>query len=823
MIEISLLGLALLAGGVALSTAAAWFASASLPWSHAAWRAGMPITVGLALAPFLFSLGGLFVLAVLPGASHTTHLLSALALFALLALAGWAAARQHQRPSASHPPLTFHEWFLIGALLLVSTALVLIATLTPLTQNDSLEYATVGRILFETRTLASYPVLDPDVNSAGFFGPWTHPPLYVAAIYLVEVIQGHADAPGAIRLISPWFLLTAAGVVYSIGALVQREIGLASSLIFLSTPLLFLGAATALLDALYVSALALLVAVICSIDARPYVRGAIVGTVIGLGLWTHSVAILYLPIGLAGLVLYRGLSQPRALAQELFLAISFALLIGGWHYWHNITLFGTPISDNPVVFALPSLHWDDYFVINRGLGTTVAMIQYGVLKGWFAAEAFGLTYWGLAAGFALLLLTSGFLPFVRSIWSGTARLGSIGVLYFVFSLMLVYLGGTVLSVVLGLDIMVKNERYLLSVQALVAIAAGYGYVTLIGVVSRLARSDYPRGVLNGVGYAALALVLVGQSLIFAQHAFGKGEIGLTSFGESFADKLSQVPEYQLTNYLRDSTPPGALVLTLKPADMYYSGRKAVSYLDERLVSFYEADDSASAYQRLKALGIGFVHVPNYGLPPLYNSALWEILADPALSTLVFSTAGGQIYALDAPPEETALICDAEARAVTPGVWPWKRQSVIRVGGRKDLAGVSLEGGEDLGTEASELLLPFGLFQRNIVTYLQSGIIPLDDADSPKKGREMAVGVALEGRGHFTLGIREFRRRGDGSTELVRETKGGSFELSQKQPTRRYGRRFDLDRQTDEVEVVIEQFGQSTLRITDATARECRSL
>ena len=780
----------------------------------------MPFTIGFALAPFLFSAGGLFVLAALPGASHTTHLTAALALFALLALAGWAVARVRPRQRLPHPPLTGHEWFLVAALVLVSAGLGFIATFTPLTQNDSLEYATVGRILFETSTLASYPVLDPEVNSAGFFGPWTHPPLYVAAIYLVEVIQAHAHAPGALRLISPWFLLTAAGVVYSLGALIQREIGLASALIFLSTPLLFLGAATALLDALYVSALALLVAVTCAINARPFVRGAIVGMVIGLGLWTHSVAILYLPLGLAGLVLYRGLSQPRALAQEVFVSILLALLIGGWHYWDNIAVFGTPISDNPLVFALPSLHWDDYFVINRGLSTTAAMIQYGVFKGWFAAEAFGLTYWGFAAGFALLLLTGGLRPFLRAVWSGTSSLGANGVLYFTISLMLVYLCGTILSVLLGLDIMVKNERYLLSVQALVAIAAGYGYATLVGFVSRVGRREGEKNIfVIRIGYAALALALFGQSLVFAHHAFGKNQIGFATLGESFADKLSKVPEYQLTDYLRNETPTDALVLTLKPADMYYSGRKAVSYLDERLAGFYTAPDIAHAYRSLKDLGIAFVHVPNYGLPPLYNSALWEILSDHSLSKLAFSTAGGQIYVLET--QDSASVCEAQDRIVTPGAWPWKRQSVIRVGGRKDIVGVSLNESDDLGAQTSELRLPFGLFQRNVVTYLSSGGIFLRDAGAAA-ARETAVEVELEGRGHFTLGIRELRRGNDGTTEHIREQTGGGFELSDKQPSRRYGRRFDLDRQTNEIELVLEQHGHSTLRISSAKVRVCET-
>ncbi|MGB3271997.1 MAG: hypothetical protein WBA66_03765, partial [Xanthobacteraceae bacterium] len=409
MIEISPSGLALLLAIILLCMVAGWFWSRNLPWSQEAHRVHMPALAGLALGPFLFAMSGVVVLGLLPGASHQTHLLASLCLIAGALLAGWlfGRGRVQRFVPPSEARLTIGELALVAALAFAAAALLFISVFVPLTQNDSLEYATVGRILFEARTLAAYPVLNPETNSAGFFGPWTHPPLYVAAIYLVEIIQGHAQAPGALRLISPWFLLTATGVVYATGALVDRRTGLASALIFVTTPLLFLGAGSALLDALYVSAFALLVAALSSIEARPVARGAIIGATIGLGLWTHSVAVLFLPLGLAGLVIHRGVLNVRKLAREMTAAVVFALLVGGWWYWRNIVLFGSPISDNPAVFALPSLHWNDYFVINRGLDTPVAMIQYGILKGWFSFEALSITYWGMVVGFAAVLVLGG--------------------------------------------------------------------------------------------------------------------------------------------------------------------------------------------------------------------------------------------------------------------------------------------------------------------------------------------------------------------------------------------------------------------------------
>jgi len=445
---------------------------------------------------------------------------------------------------------------------------------------------------------------------------------------------------------APWFALTATTVVYSVGRFVDRPTGLAAALIFLSTPLLFLGAGSALLDSLFVSAFAMVIASILGIQSGPFTRGAVVGVVVGLGLWTHSVAVLFVPLGLAGLALYRGLRQPASLVLEMATAILFALLIGGWHYWRNITLFGTPISDNPAVFALPSLHWNDYFRVNRGLDSTAAMMQYGIFKGWFALEAFGLTYWGLTVGFLAALTCQWRTSLAGSIWRGASSMPQgKGTLFLVFGVLLVYVFGAIVSVLIGIDLMVKNERYILAVQSVVAIGAGFGFVALTGFTTKRLGQKIVGDIVRSIAHSGLAIVLTSQTLVYLRYALGKNNLEFAQIGNPFDETLSSVPDYQIIYYLRDMTPSSSLVLSLKPADMYYSKRKTISYLDERLLDFYEQTKAYKAQLFLKELGVQYVHVPNYGIPPLYNSVLWRILEDPRLSDLVFSSAGGQIYLL----------------------------------------------------------------------------------------------------------------------------------------------------------------------------------
>lgn len=825
MIEISPSGMALLLAIILLCMVAGWFWSRNLPWSQEAHRVHMPALAGLALGPFLFAMSGVVVLGLLPGASHQTHLLASLCLIAGALLAGWlfGRGRAQRFVPPSEARLTIGELALVAALAFAAAALLFISVFVPLTQNDSLEYATVGRILFEARTLAAYPVLNPETNSAGFFGPWTHPPLYVAAIYLVEIIQGHAQAPGALRLISPWFLLTATGVVYATGALVDRRTGLASALIFLTTPLLFLGAGSALLDALYVSAFALLVAALASIEARPVARGAIVGATIGLGLWTHSVAVLFLPLGLVGLAIHRGVLNVRELTREVAVAVAFALLVGGGWYWRNIVLFGSPISDNPAVFALPSLHWDDYFLINRGLDTPVAMIQYGILKGWFSFEALSITYWGMMVGFAAVLLAGGGKKALFVTLRGSSTIPSRGVLYLAFGLVGVYLAGLIVSVLLGLDLMVKNERYILPMQVLAAIGAGVGYLFVLDKIA--IWMNQAAALFRLLGMAVLAVALSIQCGIFARYTLSKNDLNVANVGrQSFSDVLSKVPEYRLTDYLRNEIPSGALVLSLKPSDMYYADRRMVSYLDERLIPFYAIKDPQEGAAYLQKVAIIYVHVPDYGIPSFYNSALYEILRSSKLSDLLVSNIGGQIYRLNPVAEmersvryDSALFdVGSDASAIQTVV----KEEGFALGGRKATSQINTGTGGESSLQITAGL-PLDLFHRHWRTRLRlrmvgsngQGLLPV----SP--GAEYAWDIELSGRGAVALLLDFYDQHGVrlSSRQLT------TFEMTREMSPRQFGQRFLVPEGGHHVQASLWLSGKTELEIRGSRIAKRRDL
>ena len=346
-----------------------------LPWREDILQTRLPRALGVLLAPFLAGLISVALLA-LPFSKSTGFFVYAplviLAPFAILALraGNW-------RKGAKHPPLLGAQ--LLRVILFLWAAFLLFnAIVYPLTQNDALEYAMVGRLLFETGTLASYPAISPETSVDGFYGPWTHPPLYVSMIALSNFIQGHADAPGLMRLISPWFLLSATYATYILGNLVNARVGGFAAIILLSTPLMFLGADSALIDALTVASLVMLLCVLSGLDFSRKSAAIALGVIIGLGMWTHSQAILFVPVGVFLMILLIGVKNSRGWLLAAGFAILAALAISAAPYLRNLAVMGVLISDEPAVFAHPALDWRGYFSIARGLDHPVAVIQYGL-------------------------------------------------------------------------------------------------------------------------------------------------------------------------------------------------------------------------------------------------------------------------------------------------------------------------------------------------------------------------------------------------------------------------------------------------------------
>lgn len=814
---------------VALASWTGLQVSRALLWKEAVYRVRIPLAFGLALAPFLAGFAVMVPMVVLRGASHGSHVAVACG---LLIVAG-VFAKALARPQGKLLCLSekgFGVYLLGGYLLLWLLMLGVNAVFLPLLQNDALEYATVGRILFESRDLLSYPAIRPETTSSGFYGPWTHPPLYVALIYLSYVIQGHANEPGLMRLIAPWFLATAVCALIALGRLASRQIGLISGILLISTPLLFLGADSALIDALPVSGMVLLLVALVGLQAQQPRYSLTVGAVVGVVLWTHSQAILFIPLMAAVLLFQNGLLRWRSALSSVSLATGATMLVGGGYYVRNYFLFGSPISDNPAVFALEKLDWNAYFSYARGLDHWVAKVQYGIFKGWFSFEAYGLLFWFGTAGFVFLLATTPFERLKSFILNGTEKQKDVTQLYTACGVVIAsYFVAVVLSVAVGIDLMVRNERYLLIVTPILGIGGAYGISQIGSFCLRLIRSATSPAISRDVAFGGIFTACV--FLLFQWFLFGfyyrwhyqilllnnisNEEKLLISNGGWFNYILSKWPNICAVRVASTQSPGVSTILALRPADMFYADnkKKMLSYLDPSLNSFYKSNDLKSGIAALRDLGVRYVLLPDYFLPPVYNSQLMEILGNPCLSKLVYSNGTSQLYELS----DSGLKA-GETKVFDPGVIPWTRTTLLRLGGRKATAAIGLSAEPMLQAESTAYQ---PLFHRDYSTLLSTGkgkglSFNRDDNLIEISCGEHLLSVDVEGEGYVSIWAQIFDDRGipeqRNSISGKDPIRIGDFSLTPQRSRLNFKRRILISDKSKFIRLGIEHNGKSHMKI-----------
>jgi len=810
---------------VALASWTGLQVSRALLWKEAVYRVRIPLAFGLALAPFLAGFAVMVPMVVLRGASHASHVAVA---FGLLIVAG-VLAKALARPQGKLLCLSgkgFGVYLLGGYLLLWILMLGVNAVFLPLLQNDALEYATVGRILFESRDLLSYPAIHPETTSSGFYGPWTHPPLYVALIYLSYVIQGHAHEPGLMRLIAPWFLVTAVCALIALGTLASRRIGLISGILLISTPLLFLGADSALIDALPVSGMVLLLVALVGLQAQQPRYSLTVGAVVGVVLWTHSQAILFIPLMAAVLIFQNGLLRWRSALSSVALATGAALLVGGGYYVRNYFLFGSPISDNPAVFALEKLDWNAYFSYGRGLDHWVAKLQYGIFKGWFSFEAYGLLFWFGAAGF--VLVATKWAPQTKTlIGHGICNLNIREQIYAVcFVLFVIYMAGVVASVLLGSDLMIRNERYQLVSSPLAAVAGGAFLDSLLyyskSKISAPSSGTLVRNLcLLPIVFLFLyfaALFTIPLTLYRHAHAFLDQDpgSGLPDQNESTWTSLSNAsPAIALQRIIAHSVRMSDTVLSLKPSDMFYGNKRMISYLDPRLLSFYDTSDADSGARLLRDLGITHIHVGDSWIPPYYNSVLTDIISNPTYTTLLAEKGPHKLFILKSQSSGTENV-QAIAN-LSPSDTQWDQQIKISLGGRKALASVPIAP-RLFGGGVSVCRFP--LFSRNMsrsLIYPSSQASPVESmAPLALKPGEYIASFKLRGCGFVRIEMRKSVARSKHSVDEDAQSKAtiiGECSLSRNQPFIRLTYRFRM-LYKGEVGFELTQSAMSTIQYAE---------
>lgn len=681
--------------------------SGLLPWRLSARIRPLMFAFGFALGPFLSGLILVLALAVFPGASHFFH--ATFVFFVLTLLAYGLRKVRSDRLAQIRDLLSLvrsaskQNGLLLFLLSLWVLAMVFNALALPLIQNDSLEYMLVARDIYDARSLENYPALSTDTRS-GFFGPWTHPSLYVSLIYLASIFQGSAELPFCARLLAPWFALSALMLVFALGAIRSAIVAVLASLLFIGAPLLFLGADSALMDSLPVAGLLLSLTVLVGCDVRRTAKfGLAVGLTLGLSLWTHSQSVIFpfLIFPLAGAYFARKSVRSVDVAISFGAAVGSMLLVGAWPYVANYRTFGSFISDNPAVFAIESLDWVGYFSMARGIHSISEKIQYGLFKGFFATESYGLVFWiaiPVILYFARKSLRS--LAFCRSkLLQQNEVVVSLGVLG-------VYHAGVVASILVGTDLMIKNERYFLVILGPVALLAA----TTLGHI--FGRVDLKSRLLKYAVISVLFLQFAGVEFVYRLRPYTttaedqKGwskpqELSHLWFDQTYWRMLLRWPQIRVVEFLNKNSAKYHTILTFRPADLFYSKLKMVSFLDPRVAPLYSVQDEVRLFEGLLDLGISALHVPDYFIPPIYNSAVMRLLAREDLVRLVVSEDGSQVYELIRGGRPTPRSANVQVLFGGEEV-QWTEATVLNIGGRKSMSALSILDSIKPGTDRLNL-------------------------------------------------------------------------------------------------------------------------
>jgi len=781
-------------GWVLLATLAGAALASLLPWHAAARRAGLPAALAIVLGPLLAGLASVAAVALVPFTG--ADLLPAVALGLLLlllplavALPGLQAATPVDRGLGLAALGSWWPLALPFAVLLGFEAVVV-----PLTQNDPLEYATVARIVGDAGSLWAYPAVHPEATRSGFFGPWTHPPLYVAWMAVARTL---GDGDVGLRWLAGWCLLAAMAGVHALGRLQGPTTARVASVLFAATPILLLGAASSSIDPLPVLGMVLSLLVACGIGTSAARTGAWIGAALGLALWTHSQAVLF-PVLLAPLLAVLvwgapagpGASRRPAAARAGRFAVAGGagllamVAIGGAWYLRNIALFGSPISDTPAVFAEPALQFATYFSVQRGFTGPLEVLLYGVLKGFFAFDGYGVVFWLALAG----------LP---AAWRALRGAGAQPVLPVAGAALLLaafYGAVVVASVLAGVDLMIRNDRYLQVVLPAVALLAGVG-------VQQLGQHGHA-GRLLALG---LALLLPLQAAVLW---YRQSPLRVPDLPWQPAQQLARWSQFDISRAIATETAPDSRVFSLRPADMYYADRPMVSYIDPRMLPLYRSGtDPAAALAALRSLGVTHVHLGDYLLPPVYMTGLMGLLADPGRSRLVAERDGYQLFALQPEPDTRDDV--VQARAVA-GAWVRRHDAVL--GGRKSrVRKLLLSEPYTLGARSTNTGLA-RLLWRESANVLRSPPIELGGAcTAGRRLADLTATVQLRGQGAAMLLV---ELQGADGQVVERRLLGDRPALPAQAPTS-IVRRFGVPEGVGRVVMEVEHRGQSELVLDEA--------
>lgn len=368
-----------------------------------------------------------------------------------------------------------------GFILLFATSIQLFGM--PMMASDPLEYAALSEVIYLDRSMENYP-LDPS-NEQGFYARSSHPPAYHMMIVYSYIWQGAAGSSRFLRFIELHYffsfaLLMVLACLKATEKGERRNMATALGLLFLFCVPFYTSLVAAFhIDPVRIPLFMLGFIFIAQLLRREErwvslkgVKGRVMGLKdgflfsapifitgigIGLGMFAHSIGILLLPFAQGAYFLTTKSSFWRRCAMCTVFGL-VALLIGCGQFVLNTIEFGVPLHDTEPVWELPQVDHKTDVRFRRNLVTLQQRIQNG-----FAVWFFAPTLYGRVHFFAILALIFAW----PRIWGNImARVMFLGMIQFYVL--------AALTMSLGVDMVIKNIRYMLTIMPFVVLLAAVG-------------------------------------------------------------------------------------------------------------------------------------------------------------------------------------------------------------------------------------------------------------------------------------------------------------------------------------------------------------
>lgn len=368
----------------------------------------------------------------------------------------------------SYNPLTFS----INVLVLFCFILILVqVALMPYSiDGDAIEYASVARLIYENKTIGLYPIVNTN-GHGGIIASWTHPPLYITNLVWGYLIQGFDKEPGIIKYITPMYCFYTLLLLWHFLSKKNRLTGSFGMLLLITTPIYYQEIILHSIDAMRLYTLLLVFIFLYDLlSKKTYQYVIVAGYLLGMCLLSHSGGIIAVPlICFVYLLLSQDNFKYRLIKIGVIFTIGFMFVLPS--YIVNIHKYGAIIEDSTPVWQVRQMDFDSTVNILRGINTPGQQWLYGVLAGLSKTDLFGVSYWILLGGLLFLAIKN--INFNLITYFSKDRTVSEEILNRIWTIPLLviflFYGMCILTVFLGMNIIIKNMRYLMTLQPFVVI------------------------------------------------------------------------------------------------------------------------------------------------------------------------------------------------------------------------------------------------------------------------------------------------------------------------------------------------------------------